>query len=202
MRRELADAHGIIARQGFGTADLGMVAYECAEASGMHLIEDAITQVCDPTTGEPLPHGQIGELVTTVNNRTYPMIRFSSGDLTVVTDEPCRCGRTSARMLGWRGRADEVTKVRGMFIHPRQVDEIVARVNGVERFQVIVGREGYNDTLTLRVQLAGGVDARAASQALEAAIRDIMKLRGTIDVVAAGVIPDNAKKISDERKWD
>ena len=202
MRRELAETHGIMARQGFGTADVGMLAYECAEASGMHLIEDAISQVCDPTTGEPLPHGQIGELVTTVNNRTYPMIRFSSGDLTVITDEPCRCGRTSARMLGWRGRADEVTKVRGMFIHPRQVDEIVARVKGVERSQVVVGREGHNDTLTLRVQLAGGVDAPAARQTLEAAIRDVMKLRGTVDVVSAGVIPENAKKISDERKWD
>jgi len=123
MRRELFDAHGIMARQGFGTADTEMLAYECAEASGMHLLEDAITQVCDPTTGEPLPNGQIGELVATVHNRTYPMIRFSSGDLTVITDEPCPCGRTSARMLGWRGRADEVTKVRGIFVHPRQVDE-------------------------------------------------------------------------------
>jgi phenylacetate-CoA ligase len=202
MRRELADTHGIMARQGFGTADVGMLAYECAEASGMHLIEDAITQVCDPTTGEPLPHGQIGELVTTVNNRTYAMIRFSSGDLTVVTDEPCRCGRTSARMLGWRGRADEVTKVRGIFIHPRQVDEIVARVKGIERSQAVVGREGHNDTLTLRVQLAAGADATSVKATLEAGIRDVMKLRGAVDVAAPGTIPDNAKKIADERKWD
>src|SRR2546425_4175813 len=202
MRREMQDQHGIMARQGFGTADLGMLAYECAEASGMHLVEDAITQVCDPTTGEPLPNGQIGELVATVNNRTYPMVRFGTGDLTVITDEPCPCGRTSARMLGWRGRADEVTKVRGMFVHPRQADEIVARVKGVERFQVVVGREGHNDTLTLRVQLASGVDAAAASSALEAGIRDVMKLRGTVAVVAAGAIPEHAKKISDERKWD
>jgi phenylacetate-CoA ligase len=202
MRRELQDGHGIMARQGFGTADTGMLAYECVEASGMHLIEDAITQVCDPTTGDPLPNGQIGELVATVHNRTYPMIRFSSGDLTVITDEPCPCGRTSARMLGWRGRADEVTKVRGIFVHPRQVDEIVARVKGVERFQVVVGREGHNDTLTLRVQLAAGVDAAAASSALEAGIRDVMKLRGNVAVVGAGTIADNAKKVSDERKWD
>jgi len=202
MRRELQDGHGIMARQGFGTADVGMLAYECAEASGMHLIEDAITQVCDPATGEPLPNGQIGELVATVHNRTYPMIRFSSGDLTVITDEPCRCGRTSARMLGWRGRADEVTKVRGMFIHPRQVDEIVARVKGVERFQIVVGRDGHNDTLTLRIQLAAGVDGGAISPTLESAIRDVMKLRGSVAVVPAGTITDNAKKISDERKWD
>ena len=202
MRRQLQEEHGIMARQGFGTADLGLVAYECAEASGMHLVDDAITQVCDPTTGEPLPHGQIGELVATVNNRTYPMIRFGTGDLTVISDEPCPCGRTSARMLGWRGRADEVTKVRGMFIHPRQADEIVARVQGVERFQVVVGREGHNDTLTLRVQLGGAADAQAAREALAAGIRDVMKLRGTVEVVSPGTIPDGAKKIADERKWD
>ncbi len=202
MRREMQDQHGIMARQGFGTADLGMLAYECAEASGMHLVEDAITQVCDPTTGEPLPNGQIGELVATVNNRTYPMVRFGTGDLTVITDEPCTCGRTSARMLGWRGRADEVTKVRGMFIHPRQADEIVARVRGVTRYQVVVGREGHSDTLTLRVELCAGADAHALSAALEAGIRDVMKLRGIVAIVAAGTIAENAKKISDERKWD
>jgi phenylacetate-CoA ligase len=202
MRRELQDGHGIMARQGFGTADLGIVAYECAEASGMHLVEEAITQVCDPTSGEPLPYGQIGELVATVNNRTYPMLRFGTGDLTIVTDEPCPCGRTSARMLGWRGRADEVTKVRGLFVHPRQADEIVARVKGVSRYQVVVGREGHNDTLTLRVELGGGGDASSVSKTLEAAIRDVMKLRGAVEVVAAGTIPEGAKKIADERKWD
>ena len=138
----------------------------------------------------------------TVHNRTYPMIRFGTGDLTVITDEPCRCGRTSARMLGWRGRADEVTKVRAMFIRPRQADEIVARVKGVTRHQVVVGREGHNDTLTLRVELGAGADAHAVAAALEAAIRDVMKLRGIVAVVAAGTIPENAKKISDERKWD
>jgi phenylacetate-CoA ligase len=105
-------------------------------------------------------------------------------------------------MLGWRGRADEVTKVRGMFIHPRQADEVVAKVKGVDRFQVVVGREGHNDSLTLRVQLAAGADAAAVTLALETAIREVMKLRGGVDVVAAGVIPDSAKKILDERKWD
>jgi phenylacetate-coenzyme A ligase PaaK-like adenylate-forming protein len=202
LRRQFEDEHGIMARQGFGTADLGLIAYECAEAQGMHLVDDAITQVCDPQTGEPLPNGQIGELVATVNNRTYPMIRFGTGDLTVVTDEPCRCGRTSARMLGWRGRADEVTKVRGMFIHPRQADEVVARARGVERFQVIVGREGHNDTLTFHVQLAAGADAASVTHTLEVAVRDVMKLRGAVAIVPGGTIPDGAKKIFDERTWD
>lgn len=202
LRKQFQDEHGIMARQGFGTADLGLVAYECAEGSGMHLVDDAITQVCDPQSGEPLPNGQIGELVATVNNATYPMLRFGTGDLTVITDEPCRCGRTAARMLGWRGRADEVTKVRGMFIHPRQADEVVARASGVARFQVVVGREGHNDTLTFRVELSAGADSGAVRQALEAGTRDVMKLRGGVEVVAAGTIADNAKKIVDERKWD
>ena len=202
LRRQFEEEHGIFTRQGFGTADLGMIAYECAEKTGMHLVEDAIVQVCDPTSGEPLPNGTIGEVVATVNNRTYPMIRFATGDLTIIDDAPCRCGRTSARMLGWRGRADEVTKVRGMFIHPRQADEVASRAPGVQRFQVVVGRQGHEDTLTLRVELAAGTDATGASKTLEGAMREVMKLRGSVDVVAAGTIPENAKKISDERKWD
>jgi phenylacetate-CoA ligase len=202
LRRQFEAEHGILTRQGFGTADLGMIAYECSEKSGMHLVEEAITQVCDPQTGEPLPAGQIGEIVATVDNHTYPMIRFGTGDLTIVTDEPCPCGRTSARMLGWRGRADEVTKVRGMFVHPRQADEVAARASGVRRFQVVVGRQGHQDTLTLRVEIEPGADAAAARGALESAIRDVMKLRGAVEVVAAGTIPEGAKKIADERTWD
>ncbi|PYO57526.1 MAG: hypothetical protein DMD83_08780 [Candidatus Rokuibacteriota bacterium] len=202
MRRTLEDEYGIMTRQGFGTADLGMVGYECPEKSGMHLIDEAIVQVCDPQTGEPLAAGQIGELVATVNNPTYPMIRFGSGDLTVITEERCPCGRSSARMLGWRGRADEVTKVRGMFVHPRQADEVAARVSGVQRYQVVVGREGHQDTLTLRVELAPDTPADSIRAAVEAAIRDVMKLRGSVDIVAVGTIPDGAKKIDDQRKWD
>src|SRR5262249_37597734 len=111
LRRQFEDEFGILTRQGFGTADLGMLAYECVEKSGMHLIEDAITQGCDPQSGQPLPPGSIGEIVATVNNISYPMLRFATGDLTIIDDAPCPCGRTSSRMLGWRGRADEMTKV-------------------------------------------------------------------------------------------
>jgi phenylacetate-CoA ligase len=202
MRRTFEDEYGILTRQGFGTADIGNVAYECREKSGMHLVEDAIIQVCDPQTGEPLANGQIGELVATVNNRTYPMIRFGTGDLTVITDEPCPCGRTSARMLGWRGRADEVTKVRGMFIHPRQADEVAARAPGLVRHQVVVSREGHQDTLTFRVELMPETAPDATRATIETAIRDIMKLRGQVEIVAAGTIPANAKKIDDQRTWD
>jgi phenylacetate-coenzyme A ligase PaaK-like adenylate-forming protein len=202
MRRVFEEDYGIMTRQGFGTADIGNVAYECAEKSGMHVTEDAILQVCDPQSGEPLPNGQVGELVATVNNRTYPMIRFGTGDLTVMTDERCPCGRTSARMLGWRGRADEVTKVRGMFIHPRQVDEVAGRAPGLARYQVVVGRDGYQDTLTLRVELPAGAAPESVNEALGGAIRDVMKLRGAVEIVPSGTIPENAKKIDDQRKWD
>ena len=113
LRRAIETDHGILTRQGFGTADLGIVAYECREADGMHVMEDVVLEICDPETGAPLPAGETGEIVCTVNHRAYPMIRFGTGDLSVVTEAPCPCGRTSPRMLGWRGRVDEVTKVRG-----------------------------------------------------------------------------------------
>jgi phenylacetate-CoA ligase len=167
----------------------------------MHLVEDAIVQVCDPQSGEPLSPGQIGEIVATVDNPTYPMIRFATGDLTIIDDAPCPCGRTSDRMLGWRGRADEVTKVRGMFVHPRQADEVAARVAGLARYQVVVTRVGHEDVLTFRVELAPAAAAAAVTAPLVQAIRDVMKLRGTVDVVPPGTIPDGAKKISDERTW-
>jgi phenylacetate-CoA ligase len=202
LRRQFEEDYGILTRQGFGTADIGMVAYECAEKAGMHLVEDAIVQVCDPATGEPLPTGQIGEIVATVNNRTYPMIRFGTGDLTIIANEPCPCGRTAPRMLGWRGRADEITKVRGMFIHPRQVDEVVARAGGVARAQAVVTREGHQDVLTLRLELAPGADPVPVTSAAEAAIRDVMKLRGSVEIVAPGAIAEGAKKITDQRRWD
>jgi phenylacetate-CoA ligase len=202
LRQTFEREYGILARQGFGTADLGMIAYECPEAAGMHLVDDAIVQVCDPETGEPLASGQIGEIVATVDNPTYPMLRFGTGDLTLLDEAPCPCGRTAARMLGWRGRADEVTKVRGMFIHPRQADEVAARVPGLARWQVVVGREGHQDTLTFRVELAAGTSAEAARPALVAAIREVMKLRGDVDVVPAGTIPEGARKITDARTWD
>jgi len=202
LRRRFEEDYGIMTRQGFGTADIGLVAYECPEKSGMHLVDDAIVEVCDPQTGEPLPPGQIGELVATVNNTTYPMIRFGTGDLTIVSDEPCPCGRTASRMLGWRGRADEVTKVRGMFIHPRQVDEVAARAGGVARCQVVVGREGHQDMLIFRAELAPGAEATAVRGAVVSAIRDVMKLRGSVEIVPAGAIPEAARKIADERKWD
>lgn len=201
LRDRLEREHGIFTRQVFGTADLGIIAYECPEKSGMHILEDVIVEICDPQTGAPLPIGALGELVATANNRTYPLVRLGTGDLTVVDDTPCACGRTAARMLGWRGRADEVTKVRGMFIHPRQAEEVAARAGGVARFQVVVGRDAHRDTLTFRAELAPGADAAATAARLEAAMREVMKLRGRAEIVPPGTIGAQDRKIADTRRW-
>jgi len=202
LRRTFEEQYGILTRQSFGTADLGIVAYECREADGMHVIEDAILEICDPQTGAPLPVGEVGEIVCTVNHKTYPMIRFGTGDLSALTEAPCPCGRTSARMLGWRGRADEVTKVRGMFIHPRQADEIMARFPAVTRYQVVITRDGHQDALTFNVELGQGGDPVAIQAGMVAAIREVMKVRGEVRVVHSGTVAGGAKKIEDRRTWE
>jgi phenylacetate-CoA ligase len=202
LRRALEVDHGILTRQGFGTADLGIVAYECRAADGMHVMEDVVLEICDPETGAPLPSGETGEIVCTVNHRAYPMIRFGTGDMSVVTEAPCPCGRTSPRMLGWRGRTDEVTKVRGMFVHPRQADEIAARFPAVARWQVVVTREAHQDGLAFHVELAPGALAEQVETGMVEAIREVMKLRGEVRVVPPGSIPPAAKKIDDRRAWD
>jgi phenylacetate-CoA ligase len=202
LRRAIEADHGILTRQGFGTADLGIIAYECREADGMHVMEDVVLEICDPETGVPLPAGETGEIVCTVNHRAYPMIRFGTGDLSQITEAPCPCGRTSPRMLGWRGRVDEVTKVRGMFVYPRQADEIAARFPSVARWQVVVTRESHQDELEFHVELAPGASAEQMSDSMVEAIREVMKLRGAIRVVPPGTIAPGAKKIDDRRKWD
>ncbi len=202
LRRTLEEEHGILTRQSFGTADLGIVAYECRQADGMHVMEDAILEICDPHSGTPLPAGEIGEIVCTVNHRAYPMVRFATGDLSVLTEAPCPCGRTSPRMLGWRGRADEVTKVRGMFIHPRQAEEVAARVPAVTRWRVVVTREAHQDALAMELELAPGADADQVRAVVAGAIREVMKLRGEARVVPPGTIPDGTRRIDDRRVWD
>ena len=202
LRRALEVEHGILTRQGFGTADLGILAYECREADGMHVMEDVVVEICDPETGSPLPSGETGEIVCTVNHRAYPMIRFGTGDLSVVTEASCPCGRTSPRMLGWRGRTDEVTKVRGMFVHPRQTDEVAARFPAVARWQAVVTRKEHEDGLAFHVELVAGTRPEQVVAGMVEAIREVMKLRGEVEVVPPGTIPASAKKIDDRRKWE
>lgn len=201
LRKEL-NGYGIIVRQSYITADLGGVAYECPEENGMHISDDLHIEICDPTTGESLPAGGVGEVVVTdFSNECYPLIRYGTGDLSTLDEDECACGRTSYKLKGIMGRADEVTKIKGMFVHPRQIDEAAAGFSEtVEKIRVVVTREGVMDMMTVEIQLKRGVaqtDALKAS--LEQKIREATKLRGT--TVFVPEIPEGSKKIEDKRNW-
>ncbi len=200
--RKGLNGYGIIVRQGYITADLGGVAYECPQENGMHISDDLHIEICDPTTGEPLPAGGVGEVVVTdFSNECYPLVRYGTGDLSALDDNECPCGRTSYKLKGIMGRADEVTKIKGMFVHPRQIDEAAAGFpEEVEKIRVVVTREGVTDMMTVEIQLRPGVarsDALKAS--LEEKIREATKLRGT--AVFVPEIPEGSKKIEDKRNW-
>ena len=183
--------------QWYGTADLGLVAYESTAMEGMILDEDLILEIVRPGTGEPVADGEVGEIVVTSFNPEYPMIRFGTGDLSAVLPGISPCGRTNVRIRGWLGRADQTTKVRGMFVHPGQVAEILRRVPEAKRARLVVEGEMANDRMTLKVEAltspAGLVDAVSAS------LRDVTKLRGDIVLCAPGSLPNDGKVIEDGR---
>ena len=193
--------------QWYGTADLGLVAYESSAMEGMILDEDLILEIVRPGTGEPVPDGEVGEIVVTSFNPEYPMIRFGTGDLSAVLPGISPCGRTNVRIRGWLGRADQTTKVRGMFVHPGQVAEIVRRVRAVGRARLVVEGEMANDRMTLKCEvdaakLAAAGGAQALSAQLADAVRDVTKLRGEIALVEPGSLPNDGKVIEDARKYD
>jgi phenylacetate-CoA ligase len=201
LRKGLND-YGIIVRQAYITADLGGVAYECPQENGMHISDDLYLEICDPVTGEPLPTGGIGEVVVTdFSNECYPLIRYGTGDLSAMEEGECACGRTSRKLKGILGRADEVTKIKGMFVHPRQIDEAAARFPGeVEKIRVLVTREGVTDIMTVEIQLKRGVAGTDGLKTLiEERIRESTKLRG--NAVFVREIPEGSKRIEDKRKW-
>ena len=201
LRADLKSNYGIRVRQAYASADLGLIAYECPQQQGMHLAEDLIVEICDPETGQPVLPGNPGEVVVTSFDEMYPLIRFGTGDLSAVTGTPCPCGRTAPRITRILGRADEVTKVRGMFVHPGQIDEVIAHFPEVKRYQAVVTRKGNDDDMLLRVE----THAREAPFGMDAAILDALragiKLRARLEYVPDGTIPDAAKKIHDQRTW-
>jgi phenylacetate-CoA ligase len=168
----------------------------------MHISDDLYLEICDPATGEPLPAGGIGEVVVTnFSNECYPLVRYGTGDLSAMEEGECACGRTSCRLKGILGRADEVTKIKGMFVHPRQIDEAAARFPGeVEKIRVLVTREGVTDIMTVEIQLKRGVAGTDGLKTLiEERIRESTKLRG--NAVFVPEIPEGSKRIEDKRKW-
>lgn len=185
--------------QWYGTADVGLIAYESEAMDGMILDEDLILEIVRPGTGEPVPDGEVGEVVVTSFNPEYPLIRFGTGDMSVVMDGISPCGRTNVRIKGWLGRADQTTKVRGMFVHPGMVAEIARRHPEIRRARLEVAGEMANDRMTLWAEAAGTPELAAR---LVDTIRDVTKLRGEVEWVAAGSLPNDGKVIDDLRKLD
>ena len=200
LRATMHERYGVKVTQAYASADLGLIAYECPRHLGMHLAEDVIVQIADPETGQPVPDGAAGEVVVTTFNKVYPLIRFGTGDLSVLDPLACACGRTTARLARILGRTDDATKIRGMFVHPGQLDAVMAEMAEVTRYQLVVRRKGFEDDLTLRVEAAAaGGDLIAR---LEARVRDGIKLRARVELVPGGTLPADAKKIVDERTWE
>ncbi|HEX4234548.1 MAG TPA: AMP-binding protein [Caldimonas sp.] len=188
---------GIAAFQTYGTADLGLVAYETAAREGLVVDEGVVVEIVAPGTGEPVEDGEIGELVVTTLNPDYPLVRYATGDLSATLPGTCPTGRTNRRIRGWLGRADQSTKVRGMFVHPSQVGEIARRHPQVVRARLIVDGAMADDRMTLHIEAAAAAEGLGASVAQT--IRDVTKLRGEVAVVAPGSLPADGKLIEDRR---
>ncbi len=196
LRQGYAD-RGIVCRQCYATADLGLIAYESEPAEGMIVDEGVIVEIVTPGTGNPVPDGDAGEVVVTTLNPDYPLVRFATGDLSAVMPGESPCGRTNMRIKGWMGRADQTTKIKGMFVRPEQVADLVARHPEVSRVRVVADREGDSDVMIVHIE----ADAGEASR-YEATVADILKLRGRVEVVAPGTLPSDGIVIEDRRKYD
>jgi phenylacetate-CoA ligase len=201
LRAEYAE-RSIACLQCYATADLGLIAYEApapgvAVPEGMIVDEGVIVEIVTPGTGEPVAEGEVGEVVVTSLNPDYPLIRFATGDLSAVLPGTSPCGRTNMRIRGWMGRADQTTKIKGMFVRPEQVADLVARHAEVSRARVIATREGEQDVMTVQVE------AKAAdADTIAATVREVLKLSGRVEVVAPGSLPRDGKVIDDRRSYD
>jgi phenylacetate-CoA ligase len=197
LRDWLAE-RGIAGYQCYATADLGLIAYETSAREGLVLDEGVIVEIVRPGTGDPVPEGEVGELVVTTLNPDYPLIRFGTGDLSAVLPGTCPTGRTNHRIKGWMGRADQTTKVRGMFVHPGQVAEITKRFPEIKRARLVVSGEMANDQLMLKVET---LEVLGLAEKISEAVRDVTKLRADIALVEVGSLPNDGKVIEDARSY-
>ena len=198
-------ARGVAAYQSYGTADLGLIAYETSAREGLVLDEGVIVEIVRPGTGDPVPEPkagvtpEVGEVVVTTLNPSYPLIRFGTGDLSAVLPGTCPTGRTNTRIKGWMGRADQTAKVRGMFVHAGQVAEIARRHTEVRKARLVVSGEMANDRMCLSVEVAGAPEGLAAR--LTETMREVTKLRGEVTLCAPGSLPNDGKVIEDARSY-
>jgi phenylacetate-CoA ligase len=205
LRKLFQEKYGILCMGGdtYATADVGTVATGCEKQAGMHITADAVVEIVDPATGKQLEPGEIGEIVVTPFDEVYPLIRFGTGDLSMMVDEPCGCGRTTSRLPKIMGRSGEAVRVRGMFVHPKQTDETIARFPEIRRYQLVVTRPENRDEMVLKVELAGdAIDKEKLKSALDKSFRDTCKVRfDRVEFVAEGIIAEDAKRIVDERTY-
>ena len=197
--RDWLKERGIEGYQAYATADVGLIAYETSARQGLVVDEGVLVEIVRPGTGNPVPEGEVGEVVVTVLHPEYPLVRFGTGDLSAVLPGPCPTGRTNGRIKGWMGRADQTAKVRGMFVHPSQVAEVLRRHAGVGRARLVVEGEMANDRMTLRVEVAGAPEG--LGDAVAASVRDVTKLRCDVLLVAPGTLPNDGKVIEDARTY-
>lgn len=198
--RDLLSARGIEGYQNYGTGDVGLIAYETAAREGLVVDEGVIVEIVRPGTDDPAAEGEVGEVVVTVLNPDYPLVRFGTGDLSAYLPGSCPTGRTNQRIKGWMGRADQTAKVRGMFVHPSQIAEVLRRHPAVGRVRLVVEGEMANDRMTLVAECAATPEGLAA--ALVGSLRDVTKLRGEVRLVRPGELPNDGKVIDDLRKPD
>ena len=200
--RDWFTERGIDVYQSFATADLGSIAYETSAREGLVLDEGVIVEIVRPGSGDPVPEGEVGELVVTTLNPDYPLIRFGTGDLSAILPGTCPTGRTNARIKGWMGRADQTVKVRGMFVHPGQVADIARRFPEVIKARLVVSGEMANDRMTFQVEAqAAGNTLAGLDQRISEAIREVTKLRGTVELLSPGSLPNDGKVIEDARSY-
>jgi len=199
--RAACAARGIDALQVYATADLGNIAYETSAREGLVIDEGVLVEIVRPGTGEPVPTGEVGEVVVTpLFNTAYPLIRFATGDLSAILPGASPCGRTNARLRGWLGRADQTTKVKGMFVHPSHVAQVLARHAGLGRARLVVDNPDGLDRMTLEIEHPGG--GSAETEPIVASLREITRLRGEVRFVPPGSLPNDGKVIEDRRKVD
>jgi phenylacetate-CoA ligase len=196
LRKEYAD-RGIATLQCYATADLGLIAYESPAMDGMIVDEGVIVEIVRPGTGDPVPEGEVGEVVVTTLNPDYPLLRFATGDLSAVLPGRSPCGRTNMRIRGWMGRADQTTKIKGMFVRPEQVAELVARHREIARARVVATRDGEMDVMTVQLE----TEARDPAP-YERSVAEVMKLKGRVELLSHGSLPNDGKVIDDQRVYD
>ncbi len=198
VRSSLEKKFDLIMRQGYGTADVGCIGYECYHKNGLHITNRAYVEICHPDTGIPLKDGEVGEIVITAFNKTYPLIRLATGDLSYIDRTPCACGRSTPRLGNIVGRVDTTARIKGMFVYPHQVEQVMAYFDEVKRWQIEVTNPGGIDELILNIEVSNF----KREEELLHMFREKIKLRPLLKVLTPGSLPPQVRPIEDKRIWD